>query len=510
MKRKINIIHHFLFLFLPIYFLGQVYLPSYQAVNNIPRFITSGLICQYELNNSSSYPGLGNTLYDLRGNVNATLYNSPTYNSAAAGYLQLSSGSSQYLVNGGFSSALLSNGTNFSQFLWVYPTANGVIISELGQPTINTGYHYVQMEYYNSYFKFGVYPYTFGVGQITASVSSPINNWYYVGVTYNSSSSLVTAYINGENVGTYSVNRIAPTTSYFGFGSYDTSNLVVGGYGNYRLGSYHLYNRALTPNEVLLNFNDTKSRYMVQPYKQLDIIKNYLVNYMSEFKNPSFYTYTLDGNEYVINDGGGDMYDGGNITSPWLKSSTTYTSNSGYNATIYPFAVSYNQTTTSLPVDDDFYYISLGYSTSNEPLTVIGSRSTTNQPVGWQVGGNSGADGGGTLASGVLYNGTVINGFTVYAFYREQYNAGDPSHCNLYILLGHPNWGSSFGSVNYFADPVSNGGCGGYYYAAATGTSNVLAIQTLLSKPGGALVTAAECQTVVNNFITRIKQAVSF
>jgi hypothetical protein len=237
---------------------------------------------------------------------------------------------------------------------------------------------------------------------------------------------------------------------------------------------------------------------------------------MADFRNPSFYTYWLDGNGFYINDGGSDMYDNGNITTPWLRSGTTYVSNAGYSAGSYPSAVNYTNTTRTL-IDTDFYYISLGYvqygppqSSTYHPLTVIGSRSSTGQPVGWQIGGNSGADGGGTLASGVLYNAATIQGFTVHAFYRETYNAGDPSHCNLFILLGHPNWGSVFGIVSTFADPVGNGGCGSYFYTSGAGVKNILAIQTLLSKASGTLVTVAECQTVVQNFITRIKESIGF
>lgn len=211
------------------------------------------------------------------------------------------------------------------------------------------------------------------------------------------------------------------------------------------------------------------------------------------------------------------MYDNGNVTSPIVRSGTTYVGTSGYSAAAYPFAVNYINTTSTI-IDTDFYYASLGYiqftsptqTNTYHPLTVIGSRVADNQPVGFQVGGNSGADGGGTLASGSLYSGTVLNGFTVYAFYRETYNASDPSHCNLFILLGHPNWNSSFGTIQTFADPVSNGGCGGYLRSTGTGTRNLLAIQTLLSKAGGALVTAAECQTVVQNFTLRVREALGF
>jgi hypothetical protein len=175
----------------------------------------------------------------------------------------------------------------------------------------------------------------------------------------------------------------------------------------------------------------------------------------------------------------------------------------------------YTPNTTDTIVDTDFYYISLGYEqfTGSQsgtflPLTVIGSRKDPGV-VGWQVGGNSGADGGGLLASGEIWGGTLSNGFTTYAFYRQTYNAGDPSHCNLIILLGHQNWASQFGSINSYADPVNQGGNGAYYYTSST-ASNILAIHTLLSKNSGQLVTANECRTVVNNFTLRIKQALGF
>jgi hypothetical protein len=256
-----------------------------------------------------------------------------------------------------------------------------------------------------------------------------------------------------------------------------------------------------------------------QPYAQINIIATYLRGFMANFRNPSFYNYWCDGSGFFINDGGSDMYDSGNVTSPWLRSGTQYIGAGGYSAAAFPQAINY-QTTTSTVVDTDFYYASLGYIAYNSgtgfqdptylPLTVIGARSSVGQPVGWQVGGNSGADGGGTLASGILYAGDTINGFTVHAFYRETYAAGDPSHCNLYILLGHPSWDSAFGTISSFADPVSGGGCGGYFFTSGAGVKNILAIQTLLSKAGGTLVSAAECQTVVQNFTLRIKEAVGF
>lgn len=266
-------------------------------------------------------------------------------------------------------------------------------------------------------------------------------------------------------------------------------------------------------NNRFVNFQSVVS----QPYLLLDNIATYLRNYMTDFRNPSFYTYRLDGNGFQIQDGGSDMYDSGNITTPWLLSGVAYTGSTSYSSGAYPFAINYTNTASTI-TDTDYYYTSLGYIqfsvTQNgtyHPLTVIGSRSGIGSPVGWQVGGNSGADGSGILASGLIYSGESLSGFTTYAFFRETYNAGDPSHCNLYILLGHSNWGSVFGNTIAFgAQPVNQGGCGGFFYTSGSSTSNILSIQTLLSKASGVLVTSGECQTVVQNFVIRIKEALNY
>lgn len=282
-------------------------------------------------------------------------------------------------------------------------------------------------------------------------------------------------------------------------------------------------------NQSIVRGNVIVNQLQPSPYNSLNTIANYLRDNMTAFRNPSFYTYWLDnGNApsystpgipdgVQINDGGSDMFDGGNITTPWLRNNATYVTTASWSLAAYPFAINYNNTTIT-NTDSDFYYMSLGYirysgGTQNDlyhPLTSIGTRYNQGRPVGWQIGGNSGADGLGTLASGLLYNGTNISGFTVYAFFRETYGADDPSHCNLFILMGHPNWRSGYGGLRTFADPVSGGGQGCFLAMTGSSVNNILAIQTLLSKASAVLVTSAECQTVIQNFVLKVKEAVNF
>lgn len=246
----------------------------------------------------------------------------------------------------------------------------------------------------------------------------------------------------------------------------------------------------------------------------LQALRNTMSQYMSSYKNPSFFDYILDGNDTFINDGGADMYDIGNFTTPWMINNVQYTSNQG-SVDGFPARISYANTTvttfnTSLDGSSSvpFVYASVsGYvqNGTTRPLMVIGTRSGIGYPIGWQKGGNSGADGGGTLNQLILRDGSLYNAFTVHAFTRQTYNAGDPSHCDLYMLLGHPNWNSTFGVINSFADPIGNGGNGGYFYTSGAGVKNILAITLLLSKAGGSPVMDAECQTIVNSIVDIIK-----
>jgi hypothetical protein len=243
------------------------------------------------------------------------------------------------------------------------------------------------------------------------------------------------------------------------------------------------------------------------PAADLDTIASYLRNYQgTDLRNPSFYSYTLDGDSKYINDGGGDMYDQGNNTAPWFNSGTPYSTLTGINSSL---ALAYDVTTAST-TDTDFRYVSLGYGTSPDrrPLTMLGTRTTAGKPIGFQKFGNAGSDGSGLMTSRRIYEGTVFNGFTVYAFYRLNYNTGDPSICDLYMLIGQPSWNSSFGTISSYADPVNAGGNGGHFYSSGPATQNLLAITTLLSKNSGVAVTEAEMQTIVQKYTLRIREAV--
>jgi len=267
----------------------------------------------------------------------------------------------------------------------------------------------------------------------------------------------------------------------------------------------------------------TSSAVTGSPWQQINTIVSTLRSNVTDFRNPRFFVYRLDGNSFAITDGGQDMFDQGNSTIPWLQANTSYW-NPGSATYTGPPALSYASQSATL-TDTNLYYAAFGYTQSAgtfpasqsaiyHPLTMISARSGSG-PIGWQKTGNIGADGAGAILTGSIYTGSVVNGFTTYAYFRQTYGqATDPNICDVYMLFGHPNWNSNFGTVIWSAS-LSTQGQGATLYATGS-ASNLLAVTTLLSQtgstPSGASlpISSSDITTVVNNFTLRIKEALSF
>ena len=173
--------------------------------------VSSGLICHLK-----TAPPTGSTWTDDIGNSNATLANSPTYSSSNGGYISLN-GSNQYVMastslNAQISGTSPNKSTAQSIFIWCYPTEQGVIVSEIGQATINSAWHDSNIEMSSS----GLISFSVWHGNLVnrvTSTSKSFNAWYNLGWTY--SGTTLTAYINGVSVGTATLTRQAPFNNGF-------------------------------------------------------------------------------------------------------------------------------------------------------------------------------------------------------------------------------------------------------------------------------------------------------
>jgi hypothetical protein len=227
----------------------------------VPALVSSGLICHLK-----TAPPTGSTWTDDVGNSNATLANSPTYSSSNGGYISLN-GSNQYVMtstslNAQISGTSPNKSTAQSIFIWCYPTEQGVIVCEIGQAVINSAWHDSNIEMSSS----GLISFSVWHGSLVnrvTSTSRSFNAWYHLGWTY--SGTTLTAYINGISIGTTTLTRSAPFNNgnnlHYALGAEDGTNMGEGSYCAMRVGSFQVYNRALTAGEVTTNFNSNKSNY---------------------------------------------------------------------------------------------------------------------------------------------------------------------------------------------------------------------------------------------------------
>ena len=226
-----------------------------------PRIVTNGMILYVDAANTRSYPGSGNTWYDLSGNArNITLYNSPVYNTAYKGYLDFDAATVQY---GTFTSP--GNLSTFTCDSWIMvntaplnTTVQAIVTQTF--PGTNTKINYSLG--FNGTNGTGAYDgkinggFWDGSWRLTSGFTPTVGVWYHTAVTYDGAT--IIQYQNGVQQSTLSYVG-TPTGS--GGSSYimrrwDDPNMLDG-----NLPQLRLYNRALTAQEILQNYNATKGRF---------------------------------------------------------------------------------------------------------------------------------------------------------------------------------------------------------------------------------------------------------
>jgi len=284
--------------------------------------VTTNLQADYDV---SSYVS-GTTLSDITASpVHATLYNTPTYTSTGGKYLTFN-GSTTYAITNNLSSKMGSTSA-ITLLAWVYPTGNGVIASELGVGSPSSGWHESVIEITGSNtLRVGFWN---GIGITQLSTAITLNAWHLIAVTYDGTT--MRGYLNNVNFGSISFGRQAAhlygNGEHFALGLSDATNMGHGGYGAFRLGSFQVFNRALTIDELDRTYNLYAYRYKTNQY----------TNWNGGEPNNS-------GNEdYAQFVGGGKWNDLPNTSlpyviefdyvvtfTPWILHQTVYTNSSGY------------------------------------------------------------------------------------------------------------------------------------------------------------------------------------
>ena len=228
------------------------------AIEYNPVLNTDGLVYWYDIANSRSFSGSGNTLYSIPNGSNMVFTNGYTVTGSGAGIAVSLSGTNAYtLTQTNLYSQFPTSSTSI--FIWAYSVGSGNIVSELGQTTINTGWHDSNIEINSS----GVVSMSVWHGGLTNKVSSSalsFNTWYLLGWTYDGTT--LTGYVNGNPIGTTTFTRSRNGSAiYYTIGASDSTNMGTNAYWKGMFSNFNVYNRSLNAAEVLKIYNNTKKRY---------------------------------------------------------------------------------------------------------------------------------------------------------------------------------------------------------------------------------------------------------
>lgn len=215
--------------------------------------ISSNLIRSYDINNRFSYNGSGTSLVDVSGNgIDGTLINAVGYNSSNGGSLVFD-GNDDYVS---FSSGLPST-DNLTYEAWVNSSSFSGFNVILNHDNWATGYVHFQFD--QGALHFDLYCCQVGGQNISSTYNFTTNTWYQVAAVYSKSLGRVSFYVNGTLTNTVNLSGSTPTitNSTLKMGSWDGNSRFFNG----KIGLIRIYNSALTSQEILTNFNGSKSRF---------------------------------------------------------------------------------------------------------------------------------------------------------------------------------------------------------------------------------------------------------
>jgi hypothetical protein len=211
-----------------------------------PNLVDSGLILELDAGNTKSYPGTGTTWFDKSGYANnGTLINGPTFNTGSLGSIVFD-GIDDY-VNLGKPTILDLTTLTLSAWVRTTTSVNQIVI---GKSYLSS--YYMNISPNTKTFSFWTNGSTLPSTTIS-TIGDPV--WCNIVGTINSISKNIyfNGIINSSTAG--SVVGIDTNDVYIG-NSPVLNNPFVGNIANIQI-----YNRALSADEVLQNYNALKSRF---------------------------------------------------------------------------------------------------------------------------------------------------------------------------------------------------------------------------------------------------------
>jgi hypothetical protein len=215
-----------------------------------PNVVTNGLVLALDAANPKSYVSGSTTWNDLSGNGNnGTLTNGPTFSSENGGSIVFD-GVNDYITTPN----IIGGATNYSAEFWFKLNTNTAGVEKwLGSQYSSGGIgRVIFMVFTNNKIRNFINGTSFDGGTTIQT-----NTWYHAVFTRNATGS-GTIYLNGvlDGSGTLSTTAVQ-NQPYINGGTTSFSDRWVNG----QIPITKLYNRALTSDEVLQNYNGQKSRF---------------------------------------------------------------------------------------------------------------------------------------------------------------------------------------------------------------------------------------------------------
>jgi len=222
----------------------------------------AGLLINLDSGNSTSYPGTGNTWYDLAGTSNnATLFNSPTYSSSYDGILQFDDVSLEYATIPNIGSL-----SNWTVEVWFRLTTSlvGKVSSIVSNQFNNTVLNYsigTNNMPSNSNLAVGFYDINNGGWKSTSGFVPVVGNWYQVVGTYDGST--VRQYVNGvASGGTLTTSVASQSGGEIRLMRRWDETLISNNLTDGDLAIVKIYNTVLSSSDILQSYTNTYTRFL--------------------------------------------------------------------------------------------------------------------------------------------------------------------------------------------------------------------------------------------------------
>jgi hypothetical protein len=227
-----------------------------------PKIVTDGLVLALDAGNVKSYPGSGTTWLDKSGfGNNGTLINGPTFNSGNGGSIVFD-GVDDYITLGD----ILDAGSGDYTFqTWSRSTFTNSVNKMIMDKRDGINRILLYSTSITGYVIAGI-----GDGSQIFIAIDDVNHrdgvWRNHVFTVSRSSNLLKLYRNGTNISSTDITGLGTQNNsvdlVLGAGyQFNSTSLDSSYYWQGNIAMTQVYNRALTPPEVLQNYNATKGRF---------------------------------------------------------------------------------------------------------------------------------------------------------------------------------------------------------------------------------------------------------